>query len=53
MQVNDIILIKYLIKGATEILLGTQQPYRPDSLTAYVTIASQVIKHSVSHFNLE
>ena len=45
--------MKFLIKGATEIFLDTQQHFRPDSLTAYVTIASQVIKHSVSHFELK
>ena len=44
---------KFLIKGAAEIFLDTQQHFRPDSLAAYVTAASQVIKHSVSHFELK
>ena len=48
--VNDINSMKFLIKGVTGIFLDTQQHFRPDSLTAYVTIASQVIRHSLSHF---
>ena len=35
------------------IFLDTQQHFRPDSLAAYVTTASQVIKHSLSHFKLK
>ena len=45
--------MKCPIKGAMGIFLNTQQHSRPGSLAAYVTFASQVIKHSVSHFKLK
>ena len=50
---NDITSMKFLIKGAMGIFLDTQQHFRPDSLAAYVIIASQVIRHSLSHFKLQ
>ena len=43
--------MKFLIKAAMGIFPDTQQHLKPDSLTAYVTLASQVIKHSLTHFN--
>ena len=43
--------MKFSKNGATEIFFDTQQYFRPDSLTAYVTIASQVIEYYVSYFN--
>ena len=48
--INDITPAKFPTKGAAEIFFDKQQYFRPDSLTGYVTIASQVIKYSVSHF---
>ena len=42
MCINDVTSMKFLIKGGAEIFLDTQQHFRPDSLTAYVMIASQV-----------
>ena len=53
LHVNDVTSAKFIIKGAMGIFLDTQQCFRPDSLTAYVTIAFQVIKHFVSHFKLK
>ena len=53
MHANDVTSTKFLMKGATETFFDTQQHFRPDSFAAYVTIASQVIKHSVSHFKLK
>ena len=52
MCINDITSAELHIKGAMEIF-DTQQHFRPDNLTAYVQDASQVIRHSLSHFKIK
>ena len=51
MCVNDVISMEILKKGAPEVFHSTLQHFRPDSLTACVTTASQVITHSLFSYN--
>ena len=41
MHMNDIMSAEILIKEAPEVFLNILQHFRPDSLTACVTVASQ------------
>ena len=47
MCVNDVSFKEITIKGAPGVFYSILQHSRPDSLTACVTIASQVIAHSL------
>ena len=51
MYVIDITSAGILIKQAPEVFCSTPQHFRPDSLTACVTIASQVITHSLFSYS--
>ena len=50
MHITNVNSAEIPIKGASGVFHSTLQHSRPDSLTAYVTIASKVITHSLFNY---